>query len=494
LAQVEGPFDPVAATCFAMAPPANAMNNHLKASEEEWRDLFNNLCARFPGVQGQKVAQVLRDRNGHGGEASAFLRDMTSSVVKEPDPDDVEHVATLLSSAAMFKHACKENFKKFDINKDGALEWDEVKALTNNLYDEFGLQAPSEGSLKAFFLATDENQDGVLSEREFRKFFEMFLRYAFFDHLKLRQVVEKGKAIEEQRASVVGLADGRDDAERDSRGSTPAEDSRGSSASSSSKPDKRKKSHKSAQRAGEEPRVTSPGSGYEKSHKSGQRERDHTPQAEPERPAVRCEKSGQRERGRTPPAQAERPLGTAMRCVAANGVAYRASPDFQDRTNVSVGNGETVRVLEHWIRTPSGWLPVTDTRGQNLFETSNAQATAVHSDESVHNQKKHVSIRHKDNQKEQKDDVCTRSIEHNQKEQQEDVQLVSVRSSPSPCRQRQLAPVSEVGGLTPNEEDWRPIFERLVQRFPSVSQEIVVQALRDNDGHAGKAASDLRCM
>ena len=27
------------------------------------------------------------------------------------------------------------------------------------------------------------------------------------------------------------------------------------------------------------------------------------------------------------------------------------------------------------------------------------------------------------------------------------------RSSPSPCRQRQLAPVSEVGGLAPNEED-----------------------------------------
>merc|ERR1719284_1948294 len=124
---------------------------------------------------------------------------MTSANVKEADPDDVEHVSTLLSSPAMFKHACKEQFKKFDFNKDGVLEWEEVKQLVHNLYEEFGLQLPSEGALKAFFYATDENQDGVLSEREFRKFFEMFLRYAFFDHLKLRQMVEKGQAIELER-------------------------------------------------------------------------------------------------------------------------------------------------------------------------------------------------------------------------------------------------------------------------------------------------------
>merc|ERR1740130_1787591 len=115
----------------------------------------------------------------------------------QADADDVEHVATLLSSPPMFKHACKEQFKKYDVNKDGALEWEEIKVLVQGCFEEFGLPLPSEGSVKAFFLATDENQDGVLSEREFRKFFEMFLRYAFFDHLKLRAMVEKGQAIEE---------------------------------------------------------------------------------------------------------------------------------------------------------------------------------------------------------------------------------------------------------------------------------------------------------
>merc|ERR1719230_505320 len=186
-----------------MAPQVSG--NFLRPNEEEWRPVFNRLSERFPSVTPQRVAQVLREHKGHAGEAASVLRDLTGSTVKEADPDDVEHVATLLSSPAMFKHACKEQFRKFDINRDGVLEWEEVKQLVQSLYEEFGLQLPAEGALKAFFYATDENQDGVLSEREFRKFFEMFLRYAFFDHLKLRQMVEKGQEIEQRRMSVEGM-------------------------------------------------------------------------------------------------------------------------------------------------------------------------------------------------------------------------------------------------------------------------------------------------
>merc|ERR1719230_611473 len=220
-----------------MAPQVSG--NFLRPNEEEWRPVFNRLSERFPTVPGHRVAQALRDHGGHAGEAAAVLRDQTSCNVKEADPDDVEHVATLLSSPAMFKHACKEQFRKFDVNKDGVLEWDEVKNLVYGLYEEFGLQVPAEGALKAFFYATDENQDGVLSEREFRKFFEMFLRYAFFDHLKLRQMVEKGQEIEQRRSLVsngpirVPAPERRNDAENVS-----PQDSRASSASDLNKPQK----------------------------------------------------------------------------------------------------------------------------------------------------------------------------------------------------------------------------------------------------------------
>ena len=37
------------------------------------------------------------------------------------------------------------------------------------------------GSLEISQLTPPSLQDGVLSEREFKKFFECFLRYAFFD-------------------------------------------------------------------------------------------------------------------------------------------------------------------------------------------------------------------------------------------------------------------------------------------------------------------------
>jgi hypothetical protein len=440
----------------------------LKPNEEEWREIFNRLSERFPTVPGEKVAKAIRDRNGHAGEAAAALRDLTGSSVKEADPDDVEHVATLLSSPAMFKHACKEQFRKCDVNKDGVLEWEEVKALTCNLYEEFGLAVPAEGALKAFFYATDENQDGVLSEREFRKFFEMFLRFAFFDHLKLRQMVEKGQEIERQRnGSIDGpikrIPEVRDDAET----SSPL-DSRASSASTGSKPPVAKEEAPPREKPQPKPTLApidqpkaagrrSPPSGQDKDERRRHRDRDRQ----------------DKERERASPSDTSE--GYPMRCVASNGVAYRNSAAFQDRTDVTVSRGDTIRVLEHWVRTPDGWLPVVDQQGQCLLERCSMD------NDNAHNSKK------------REDKRVMISDKHSSREA--DTLETNVRSSVSPSRSE----AAEGGGggsatLTSSEEEWRPVFERLVERFPHISHDKIVQALRDNDGHAGKAASMLRYM
>eukprot|EP00928_Gymnodinium_smaydae_P062223 TRINITY_DN46133_c0_g1_i1.p1 TRINITY_DN46133_c0_g1~~TRINITY_DN46133_c0_g1_i1.p1 ORF type:complete len:201 (+),score=39.57 TRINITY_DN46133_c0_g1_i1:54-605(+) len=176
-----------------MAKTMCLSRDSLEPQEESWREALESLSARFPTVDRTRVLQVLRDNNGHGGYAAASLRSLTSDGVREADADDIDHVATLLSSPAMFKHACKDQFRKFDKNRDGALDWDEVLALTAHLYERFGLEPPSEGTLQAFFDSTDENHDGVLSEREFRKFFESFLRHAYFDVHKLREIVDQGR-------------------------------------------------------------------------------------------------------------------------------------------------------------------------------------------------------------------------------------------------------------------------------------------------------------
>jgi len=51
---------------------------------------------------------------------------------------------------------------------------------------------------------------------------------------------------------------------------------------------------------------------------------------------------------------------------------------------------------------------------------------------------------------------------------------------------------SSGGGLRPGEEEWQGAFERLCERFPDAGKDRVAQALRDNGGHAGKAANILR--
>lgn len=166
----------------------------LQAGEEQWQGAFDCLRGRFPAVNGERVAQALRDHNGHAGYAASQLRELADASVKEPSLDDKEHVATLLSSPPMFKHFCQEHFEKFDANRNGMLEWEEIVALTGSLFDSYGLKQPSDATLWAFFNNSDENQDGSLSDKEFRVFFESFLRHSFFETDKLRAIVDSSKS------------------------------------------------------------------------------------------------------------------------------------------------------------------------------------------------------------------------------------------------------------------------------------------------------------
>jgi hypothetical protein len=443
--------------------------------------------------------KILRENNGHAGETARTLRDQTGYTVKEADPDDIEHVSTLLSSPQMFKHACKEKFKKFDVNGDGVLEFDEVKNLTNSLYDEFGLQTPPEGCLRAFFYATDENQDGVLSEREFRKFFEMFLRYAFFDHLKLRQMVEEGQAIEAKNGNGNGKSLKRQTTDvwelcndgKDSRASSAStvENERvgiaktGSERAGNTSFDRSPKARQQVQEYSAEPSPMSRSQSTPALQESGhskrrERQREETnredryPQHREDRHSKKSERNQERDRGQQG--------SGVLRCVAPSGVAYRASAAFQDKIDGVVGKGETVRVLEHWVRTTHGWLPMSDVHGNVLFEKSGADqedapSVTVHT---VKREKKvHISTTNNDTLEAAKSASRTAS-----------------RTS-SPHRG------DFGGGLRSNEEvrasieeEWRPVFDRLCERFPNLGPDKVAQALRDNEGHAGKAASMLRYM
>lgn len=207
----------------------------LRPDEEEWREPLDRLCERFPAAGADRVAEALRQHDGHAGKAASSLREMLSAAVREPDPDDAEHVNTLLSSPFMFKHSCREHFERFDLDGSGSLDLEEVTQLAKALYSSFGLEPPSEGSVRNFFVAMDKNGDGVLSEREFQTFFEMFLRLAYFNVTKLRHLVERGEA------GVRGEASGSE--EEDVRKSDRAKEK--------SERRRRRKAHRSSTPAGD---------------------------------------------------------------------------------------------------------------------------------------------------------------------------------------------------------------------------------------------------
>mmetsp|Transcript_89218 Transcript_89218/g.277390 ORF Transcript_89218/g.277390 Transcript_89218/m.277390 type:complete len:193 (+) Transcript_89218:589-1167(+) len=88
----------------------------------------------------------------------------------------------------------------------------------------------------------------------------------------------------------------------------------------------------------------------------------------------RSSKGRRRHEGSSPSsAPAVAGAGAIFRCVAGHGVTYRRSPDYGDRADAMVQKGEEVQVLEHWVRTSKGWLPLLDKHGQVTFEAAQEQ-------------------------------------------------------------------------------------------------------------------------
>lgn len=424
---------------------ASSAAAYLAANERAWSDVFDRLRERFPSVAPERVVEALRNHEGHAGSAAAELRDLTSVSVKPPDPDDAEHVATLLSSPMMFKHACKEHFAKCDLNGDGVLDFSEVVTLTNTLYFNFGLQQPSQGCLEAFFKATDENGDGVLSEREFRRFFEMFLRYAFFDVVKLQQLVDKQQA----------------------EGTGPVAPVRAA-----------------AQRP-----VLKVDDVYRQSEQVGARE-----QPAPQQPV---QATPSRDRRSIKRDERKSSSSTTFVCVTPSGLNYCAGPDLADQTQHCVSQGESVQVLEHWVRTPNGWLPMHDSSGAAVLEKLQSRKAPRADDraEAVPAKEQRVP-----KQNEARPEPCSPSRAAETPAAAKAKEMTNVASP-----QRSRASNSWVGGgdakakaAAPVEEsvavpeEWKAVVERLSERFPNAGTAKVVRALQDNAGHAGKAAAQLR--
>lgn len=491
----------------------------LKPEEEQWREVFDRLRERFPTVAPQKVAEVLRENQFHAGGSARILREMIGHGVKDADPDDSEHVKTLLSNPAVFKHACTEQFNRFDINGDGLLEISEILELTTSLYRGFGLEPPSLGSVQAFIHAMDENNDGVLDEREFRRFFEVFLRYAYFDVVKLRQIVERGRAHQEKSSQ-----EKRDQLippPTDSH-ATPSHTGRnkkaGGSKSGSPRPEVEVEPHAEAEeggqhaghgrrpgaspcgrrrRAGGQPGVTfSPNA--RKVRASGMTTPASVPEGEEEQQG-RATGSGSKSpsserRRRSHESDGDGSFraapAPAFRCIAPEGVEYREAPDGLPPHNEvgpdgrGVQAGGTVQALEVWIRTPDGWLPVMDPGGQPLFQRRSDRAARRPSDTLCSEQALEATSGVRLPPSQNSKASHHRKVYFNDCLGVKGPIVVPTDATDMSCSQNILL----------DEETWQPAFERLCERFPAVEPARVLQAMRETEGHAGKTAALLRTM
>eukprot|EP00931_Biecheleriopsis_adriatica_P047797 TRINITY_DN27582_c0_g2_i3.p1 TRINITY_DN27582_c0_g2~~TRINITY_DN27582_c0_g2_i3.p1 ORF type:complete len:281 (+),score=78.10 TRINITY_DN27582_c0_g2_i3:96-845(+) len=64
---------------------------------------------------------------------------------------------------------------------------------------------------------------------------------------------------------------------------------------------------------------------------------------------------------------------SSMRVLAPHGISLRNTPSHDDRMKAAVAQGDVVNVLEYWVKTDEGWLPVYDTRGNTLLEPLQAR-------------------------------------------------------------------------------------------------------------------------
>jgi hypothetical protein len=357
---------------------------------EDLQERAERLSERFPAVSFERVLEVLRKNGGHAGYAAADLRALDTDVIKPVDPEDAEHVATLLSNKTLFKQTCRAHFRKFDLNQNGTLEWDEVLALTNHLCSYMGLERPGEKSLKAFFEASDTNHDGVLTDREFPKFFEAFLRYAFFmqhrrlvgtwryradpnESLNSEFSIQLGKDYRLYWRSVRGTCPGAPQSQvlqgrQEMNGILELREGFLQADLKVCSRDGRDSEKRSSEvffgvvrlrfAEGTTEKVLANFKSDPQAASWGNDVTAKRRQTIEEEKVSRC----------TTPA-----VGAILRCNAEHGVSYRRSPEYPERTDNVLAQGDTVRVLERhldtpWVRVSCGWLPVVDQRGVPLLE------------------------------------------------------------------------------------------------------------------------------
>jgi len=115
------------------------------------------------------------------------------------DPDG--WLSALLANPLTFQHTLEHFFRQFNTNRDGSLQFSEVKELCADLCGYLRITAPAEEKLVKAFNQFDKRKDEQLSRDEFARFFTVVLKSssAYLQEADVAAAEEKRLAVLERK-------------------------------------------------------------------------------------------------------------------------------------------------------------------------------------------------------------------------------------------------------------------------------------------------------
>ena len=85
------------------------------------------------------------------------------------------NIQELIKDPKKVEKICKNYFNSIDKNKNGVLEYKEIKKILAKFAEESDSVIPPEDETLAAFNKLDKNQDGKISYTEFKGLFDIYL-------------------------------------------------------------------------------------------------------------------------------------------------------------------------------------------------------------------------------------------------------------------------------------------------------------------------------
>ena len=84
-------------------------------------------------------------------------------------------IAALMNNKEEFEKLAKQGYEEVDKNKNGSLDFNEIKSILVNFSQRSGLMPPTNAEVEQVYKQLDIDKNGKIDFNEFKGFFRKFL-------------------------------------------------------------------------------------------------------------------------------------------------------------------------------------------------------------------------------------------------------------------------------------------------------------------------------